>query len=234
MAIARYLAMTAAEIRENPTITSKIAWMACHFSPYATGLSNRPKALPPGSVLILNDRTPICRHDAETVANQLFSCAALLQCSAVLLDFQRPQIEETEMLVSQLLKSPPCPVCVSHFYGQNTACPVFLPPVPHHIPLSEHLAPWAGREIWLELAQDAEVITVTREGAAISYLPFSDESGAVHQDESLHCHYSICLSSDSARFSLWRTPEDVEALLQEAERCGVAAAVGLWQEFAES
>ena len=234
MAIARYLAMTAAEIREKPAISSKIAWMACHFSPYATGLSNRPKVLSPGSLLILNDRTPICRHDTETVAGQLFSCAEGLQCSAILLDFQRPDIEETAFLVSRLLNAPPCPVCVSHYYAQGKKCPVFLPPVPHHVPLTEHLAPWSGREIWLELALDGETIAVTPEGAAVSPLPFSDKNWPVHQDEALHCHYSVSINADAARFTLWRTREDAEALLTEAESFGVTAAVGLWQEFAEN
>ena len=43
MVIRPFLAMTAAEIRANPDISSPIGWMACHFSPYGTGLSNLPE-----------------------------------------------------------------------------------------------------------------------------------------------------------------------------------------------
>ena len=41
------------------------------FFPYSTGLSNLPKALPPGSMVILDDITPIHGHDAEAIAAQL-------------------------------------------------------------------------------------------------------------------------------------------------------------------
>ena len=68
MAIRPFLAMTAAEIRGTETLPPKTAWMACHFSPYSTGLSNLPKALPPGSMVILDDITPIHGHDSETIA----------------------------------------------------------------------------------------------------------------------------------------------------------------------
>ena len=52
MAIAQYLAMTAAEMIGSTFLPQKAAWMACHFSPYSTGLCNLPSALPPGSLLI--------------------------------------------------------------------------------------------------------------------------------------------------------------------------------------
>lgn len=81
MAIRPFLAMTAAEIRGTETLPSKTAWMACHFSPYSTGLSNLPKDLPPGSMVILDDITPIHGHDAEAIAAQL-----------------RPRLEEIECL----------------------------------------------------------------------------------------------------------------------------------------
>ena len=71
MAIPLYLAMTAREFRICKTVPANMAWMACHFSPYGTGLSNLPTSLPPGSMIILNDRTPICGHDPELIAAQL-------------------------------------------------------------------------------------------------------------------------------------------------------------------
>ena len=90
MAIRPFLAMTAAEIQGTETLPPKTAWMACHFSPYSTGLSNLPKALPPGSMVILDDITPIHGHDAEAIAAQLRSRLEEIECSGVLLDFQRP------------------------------------------------------------------------------------------------------------------------------------------------
>ena len=71
MVFAPYLAMTAGEMSGSEFFSFPVAWMACHFSPYGTGITNRPRALPPGSMLILNDRMPVCGHDPERVARQL-------------------------------------------------------------------------------------------------------------------------------------------------------------------
>ena len=71
MALTLYLAMTAAELQNCRQIPEHIAWMACHFSPYSSGISNVPVQLPAGSVLILNDRIPPQGHDPELVARQL-------------------------------------------------------------------------------------------------------------------------------------------------------------------
>ena len=154
MAIRPFLAMTAAEIRGTETLPPKTAWMACHFSPYSTGLSNLPKALPPGSMVILDDITPIHGHDSETIAAQLRPRLEEMECSGVLLDFQRPGYEEAELLAGRLSEALPCPVGVSALYGRGLTCPVFLPPAPPDVCLANYLAPWQGREIWLELALD--------------------------------------------------------------------------------
>ena len=76
-----------------------------------------------------------------------------------------------------------------------------------------------------------EEILITPEGAAILPLPFS-ESEEGHREENLHCRYTLQLSEDSARFTLRRTREDLDALLEEAEKYGVTTSVGLWQELA--
>lgn len=52
-----------------------------------------------------------------------------------------------------------------------------------------------------------------------------------HRDEKLHCHYQIHTDADSARFTLFHTPEDLDALLTEGEALGVTRAVGLYQEL---
>ena len=89
MAIAPFLAMTAAEMHSCASLPEKVAWMACHFSPYGLGLSNLPKTLPPGSLLMMDDITPPQGHDPDLIAAQLEECVQKFQCSGVLLDFQR-------------------------------------------------------------------------------------------------------------------------------------------------
>lgn len=231
MAIKRYLAMTAAEIAGNPALPSEIAWMACQFSPYSTGLSNLPAALPQDSLLILNDFTPIQGHDPSVVGAQLRQCVDTLKCCGLLLDFQRPDVEETAELTAFLANALPCPVIVSEHYAKGLECPVFLSPLPQHVSLSEYLAPWQGRDIWLDIAPDGETITLSEEKAAIAPLSPGELCEGGHLEEKLHCHYKAELMEDSARFTLWRTAEDLDALLEDAEGLGVTAAVGLYQEI---
>lgn len=231
MAIRPFLAMTAAEIHANPDFPPKIAWMACHFSPYCTGLSNLPRTLPPGSLLILDDITPIHGHNPESIAAQLAEQAESLECNGVLLDFQRRGSEETAALARHLTAALPCPVAVSEPYAADLDCPVFLPPAPHHIPLRDYLSPWQGREIWLEAALDAERITLTPKGADIAPLPPEAYFEGGHWEEGLHCHYHIDADENEIRFTLFRTREDLKSLLEEAETLAVTAAVGLFQEL---
>lgn len=231
MAILRYLAMTAAEFQENRDHSRKIGWMSCLFSPYGTGLSNLPRVLPAGSLLILSDYTPMQGHDPEIIAGQLTQCVDALHCSGVLLDFQRPGNGQQAALVQQLVQALPCPVAVSEVYARELDCPVFLSPVPPSTALRDYLAPWQGREIWLELALNGEVITLTEKGAEtvpLSCIPVPEDG---FSDDPLHCHYRIETTLDSARFTLWRTAEDLDALLEEAEGHGVTTGVGLWQEL---
>lgn len=79
MEIPLFLAMTAAEFRIAAEIPAHPAWMACHFSAYGTGISNLPRELPAGAMLMLNDRTPICGHDPEDVAKPLCDTAQRLE-----------------------------------------------------------------------------------------------------------------------------------------------------------
>lgn len=232
MATDIFLAMTAAEIGRCTDLPPAIGWMACHFSPYSTGLSNLPKNLPAGSLLILNDRTPIHAHDREVIAAQLSDCAERLQSRALLLDFQRPGCAETAELTAFLAETLPFPVAVAVPYAENLTCPILLPPLPHHITLEEHIAPWQGRQIWLEAALDSEVITLTESGADIAPLPPGEAFEDGHWDETLLCHYHIDVSDQCARFTLWRTGEDLDKILLEATDLGISTVVGLYQELA--
>ena len=231
MEIGPYLAMTAAEFAASQQLPSKIAWMACHFSPYGTGLSNLPPALPSGSLLILNDRVPLWGHDPGRITAQLDQAVETLDCSGLLLDFQQQDNMETKAMAEFLISSLPCPVAVSEICAEGLDCPVFLSPCPHHTHLKEHMAPWAGREVWLDLAVDAETISLTKDGCTVFPLPMGEIPEGGFCDEALHCHYRTEVGEDFARFTLWRTREDLRALAREAEELGVKSMVGLWQEW---
>lgn len=232
MAITGYLAMTAAEFRNFPAKKQPIAWMACHFSPYGTALSNLPTVLPEGSLLILNDRTPICGHDPELIGCQLALLTEKFSCGGLLLDFQRPDEPETAALVKHLLQHLPCPTAVSHFYSKELDCPVFLPPVPIDAPVEEYLTPWAGRDIWLDVSLDGCALELTESGCTQKSLSDPIEGG--HADEALCCHYQIEITPTSAVFRLHRTESDLTQLLRRAEPLGVTHAVGLYQELGDT
>ena len=231
MAMEPILAMTAAEMRNISEIPPRIAWMACHFSPYGLGLSNLPKGLPPGSLLILDDCTPPGRHDPELVALQLTQCAETLECCGILLDFQRPGQEETRALAKHLVSALPCPVAVSECYGKELDCPVLLSPVPPSMSLEDYIRPWKDREVWLEWSTEGEILTLTVQGCTVTPLPYPDFTTQGFAEETLHCHYTMETNEKSARFTLWRTKEDWNALMEDAEKLGVLAVVGLYQEL---
>ena len=233
MEIPRFLAMTGAEFascREKPAY---IAWMACHFSPYGTGLSNLPQALPPGSILILNDRIPIGGHDADRIANELCETATSLECDSILLDLQRGGCKENAKVAQAVLACAHVPVGVSHLYAADFDCPVFLPPPELDVSLKDHLAPWSGREIWLEAALEMTQLTVTEKGCTSLPLPYCQRSGRSFRDESLCCTYAFTLADTAAIFNLWRTPEDLTALLEQAGEMSVTRAIGLYQQLKE-
>lgn len=232
MAIAPFLAMTAAEMRNHAVLPPKIAWMACHFSPYGTGLSNLPGNLPSGSLLILDDITPPRGHDPARIAEQLTQCVEILGCSGLLLDFQRQNSSETAALAKYLTEALPCPTAISDCYAGDLDCPVFLPPVPPSVPLEEHLSPWQGRGIWLEIGLCGEMLTLTQQGCTVAPLLHPDPNRDGFSDPKLHCHYTIETGEKSAGFTLWRTVEDWNAFLKEAESLGVSGTVGLYQELA--
>lgn len=233
MTLPLYLAMTAAEISCAPALPARCAFMACHFSPYGTGLSNFPLALPPGSVLILNDRMPVHDHDPELIAAQLAQCTEDLQADAVLLDFQRPDVPRTTEIVRAIVDTLSCPVGVSPLYAQELTCPVFLALPPLDVPLKEHIAPWNGRALWMEAGLDSKTVSVTAEGSQnIPYNPVETLS-FWHQDTRLHCRYQIHVQPGQICFHLQRTQAELTDLMQEAADMGIARAIGLYQELGQ-
>lgn len=231
MANGPFLAMTGLEIAENPGFSGKQAWMACHFSPEDTGLSNLPQVLKEGSVLMLNDQLPFQGHDFHQIANQLSDRMEALHCCCLLLDFQRPDWEEAKNLAEYLSKTIPHPVVVSAVYARELDCPVFLPPVPPSVALRTHLAPWDGRDIWLEIGLDGERITLTEQGAEATLFPRFAAPETGFFDSKLHCHYQVDVMDTQVQFTLWRSREDLKDLLIEAETFGITTTVGLFQEL---
>lgn len=231
MALPLYLAMTAAEISRAADLPAKTAYMACHFSPYATGLSGFPDSLPTGSMLIVNDRTPIQGHDPQLIARQLQSATQALEVDAVLLDFQRPGNPETTAVTEAILATLSCPVGVSEYYAKGLDCAVFLAPPALDCLLKKHISVWKGRELWLEAALDSACITLTEEGSRYTPLFPPETPQPSHHEPQLHCRYHISLTDNTACFTLFRTPQDLSSLLEEASRLGVTRAVGLYQEL---
>lgn len=228
MAIPCYLAMAEEEIARCTSLPEKMAWLSCRFSRTDRGIDHLPPSLPAGSLIVLDDSLPPAGHDPARILRQLDSIPGK---SGVLLDFQRPSLEENRRIARALAEGLSCPVCISELYADNLRCPVFLSPVPPEQPLAQHLSPWAGREIWLDAAMNAAAVTVTADGSRFEPAePPKDPSGA-HREETLHCHYTIDLQPDVIRFTLFRTRADLDALLAEAARLGVRCAVGLYQQL---
>jgi len=145
MVFARYLAMTADELA-SVSPPEQLCYLACHFSPYGFGLCNIPDTLPPGAMLCVNDRIPIQSHDPALVASQLARAVDVLEAESVLLEFRRGG----DVFVDAILRELSCPVGVWEGDAQGRGCPVFLDCPEVNVPIDRHLAPWQGREIWLE------------------------------------------------------------------------------------
>lgn len=234
MEIPLYLTMTAAEVWKAETLPDPLAWMACHFSSYGTGISNVPKELPAGSMLMLNDRIPFCGHDPQQVAQTLCDVAEELKCSRILLDFQRQNYPDLTMVIQAVLEKAHCPVGVSLLYAQDFNCPVLLPPIPPHVPPEEVLMSQKDRELWLELSAEGTEIIVSPEGSRYTSLPYYQPETTAHFEPDLHCHYTITLAENQVRFQLGRTPEDRFSFLQAVSKLGVSCALELWQEIQDS
>ena len=227
MEIPLYLAMTAAEFSSCNPLPQHPAWMSCRFSSSGDGLCNLPSTLPEGTLLILDDQTPPAGHDAFLIRRQLEEILNSHRCAGLLLDFQRPDSTETAEIAKTML-SLPCPVCVSHLYAEDPSSPVFAPPCPLTTPMEQHLAPWQGREIWLEVALDSADYRIHKNGCQIR--PVSQEALPFY-DEKLFCHYGIRIEPEQILFTLERKRTDLDILLASAAACGVTRTVGLFQEL---
>ncbi len=231
MEIPLYLAMTAAEFRSCRSLPKKYAWMACHFSPYGTGLSGFPPVLPQDAMVIVNDRIPIQGHDPDLIVSQLRELAEAQNIQGILLDFQHPGCPQAEKIAAAIARNCPCPVGASEMYAAELPCAVFLPPIPANRIPSDYLTPWSGREIWLEASLEGICAHVDEHGTQFAVMDQGDASPFPHADTRLFCHYRTEIRGFHAQFLIRRTMEDLAELLQEAANHGVTRAIGLYQEL---
>jgi hypothetical protein len=217
--------MTEAEIRSASVLPRNLAYMACHFSPYGTGLVNIPERLPPGSLLIVNDRVPVMEHDPQKVTKQLSDAVNRLRAFGVLMDLQIPDNPRTAQIVKCVTSALTCPVGVSEAYADKLTCPIFGAP-----PIYRALADYKkSRPLWLDAFQETALLTVTSTGCTVSQGEvLSDES---FFDETLQCKYQYTIQKNSALFCLSRQVEQMQGYLRHAEANGIEVAVGLYQQL---
>ena len=217
MALPFYLAMTLEEMEEADTLPPCAAWMAWQGA--------LPTALPPNAMLILTDRLP-CR-DPDRLAAEIKA----LNCGSILLDFEHAPEPETMGIASALSKALSCPVAAPPGFSVDPDCPVFLPPCPLHVPLADYLRPWQGRDIWLDVTAQQQIITVTQSGTRYGPTAPADRQDGGWPDEVLQCRCISEMSEDAVRFILFDTPDTLKAKLNRAETLGISRAVGLYQEL---
>lgn len=234
MALPLYLAMTASEMSSNDVSPANFAYMACHFSPFNQGLSNLPTALPEGAILILNDNLPCQGHSSSLVAHQIGEVLTQFHCDSLLLDFQRLATPEVEQMVHTITSNLPCPAALPPVHIKNWDGPVFLPPCPLHIPLTEYLEPWKGREIWLEAALCQETVTINKDGPVFTAQFPPDGLNGGFYDDKLSCQYKIQSTSEVITFTLFDARESFHRKLEKAHSLGVTRAVGLYQELGKN
>ena len=226
MANTPYLAMTAAEFMACSNLPPKLGWMACHFSPYGRGLSNIPKTLPPGSMLILNDRIEPQGIDPEIVAKQLAQAAESLECGCVLLDLERPGNDLTKAVARAVCSILPRPVAVSAPYADDLSCAVFLPPPTLREDPAAYFAPWDDREIWLESYDQWETVTVMQEEVELDFLIPSTRPSLPHFDAKLNCRYGMEVLEDRAVFTLHRGIDQ-----WQDSTYPITNLIALWQDY---
>ncbi|MBO7252480.1 MAG: hypothetical protein J6V25_07625 [Oscillospiraceae bacterium] len=231
MAMARYLAVTAAEMEENPQISAPAAILGPTFTQEPPGISSLPEHFPEGSVLMVSDLILPQPHIMNPICDALRQFVFSTGCQNLILDFQQPGKETAAALIHLLLQELPCSVIVSDLYAQELSCPVFLSPLPYCKKLTKHLAPWKNRDIWLDLSAQPEIVTLHEQGINTCIPEQFRQRMPCHEDAALFCHYTIAKTENSAEFTMWRTKADLEHLLTEAENCGIKAAVALFQEW---
>ena len=225
MALPVYLALTGAEFRLLPRKPAHLAWMGVSFTENGT-LGGFPEVFPLGGILTVNDASTLPEKCPPEATIALRQWVERFRPSAVLMDMQRSGAAPE--VLKALASSLPCPVAVSAPYAHVLSGPVLLPPVPLYRDPEDFLAPWAGREIWLEISPLGQVVRLTKTGRDIRFAPVSP----VQKEFPGPCsRYTIRKGPDFIEFRFRRTSEDTAALFATAEKHGVTKLFGLYLEY---
>lgn len=224
-----YLAMTEAEFSSAEVLPTHPAWMACHYASYDAGLSGLPDQLPESSLLIVNDRTPPSGHDPELILKQLKKLIHRHSLKNILLDLQREDFPENRALADILVSELDIPVAVSEKYAADLECPVFMDCPPPHSSPEVQFEQWSNREVWLELAPEAGIATVTSEGFTYESTRSTLPSQLPFYDEALCCHYGTQIKDDRLVVTMQRDHKALEGLCAHAKALGIRHFVGLYQ-----
>ncbi len=141
-----------------------------HFSVSGPGLSSRPHRLPPGSLILLDDQTPWNGHSLEAVCQETTDVLLRTGAAGLLLDFERPPTDETACLAQCLIQccqEAGCPIGMPPDYLGSGGGRRLPPPLPCHRTPEQALAPYHGREIWLEAAAGGCQVTLGADTPAI-------------------------------------------------------------------
>lgn len=225
MALPVYLALTEAEFRLPTRKPARLAWMGIRFTENGT-LVGFPEVFPAGGILTVNDSSPLPEKCPPEAIKILQQWVEQFRPSAVLMDMQRSGAAPE--VLKALASSLPCPVAVSAPYAHVLSGPVLLPPVPLYRDPEKFLAPWAGREIWLEISPLGQVVRLTKTGRDIRFAPVSP----VQKEFPGPCsRYTIRKGPDFIEFRFRRTSEGTAALFATAEKHGVTRLFGLYLEY---
>ena len=230
MGIQGYLAMTAAEFFHKEQVDHP-AWMSCHFSPWSDDLTNFPQALPPGSMLIIDDSTSPSHHDPIQIIKQLEAYCSRVKPECILLDFQRPQNAKTQEIAASLVSALAVPVGVSEAYGQGLSCPVLLNCPAPGTSLESAAADFPNRELWLELVPESRKVILTESGCQIIPETFDLLKEPFHYDTETASNYHWYLESQQAVFHIQRDHACLKNLIKQADALGFTRTIGLYQQL---
>lgn len=233
MPISIYEAVTAGDCAGHD---AHVAWMAAHFSVAGTGVSNLPRRLPPGSLLILDDRIPWQNHDAQRICQELLQAVANLACSGILLDLERepcPQTQSFCALLCTCCQQHSIPLAMPPAYGLSLPTALFLPPLPCWPGPEAVLQPFSGRELWLDAAESGCVAEIGRTSVQISpadpaALQAQAEGQAVFWHDGLCCRYYSSRMGEQIRVALYDTRQTMAQKLDICAKLGVSVAVMPW------
>ena len=231
MVLPLYLAMTGREILAAQPSASRCAYMACHFSPYGLGLSNLPKALPEGAVILLSDRIPPGGHDAEVVVAQLEELVRQFQPKAIVLDLETAGNGFCRELAVKCSGISGAEITVAAAYAKDLPCSVFVGAGALWTPAEKLLKPWQGRKLWVEAVLQRGLVTVTDQGAGYEELPWEPPEEELPVDEDLQVAYRIRQTKDAVEVMLWRGKEQLPKWMEKLEQLGAEGFLGLYQQL---